>query len=140
MSMSNDTFMRGDDSAFTLGLFDNSALANRTCSAPSNTTESFEADVDGADDTEADDRNPVLVPPVARGRDFHLDGDRDLARGWAARARDNITAINLSNTLEQSDRAPTPNEQERLLRFIGFWRDGAGAELFPPPGRNGIPA
>jgi hypothetical protein len=117
MSMSNDTFLRSDDSAFTLGLFDNSALANRTGSAPSTASESFEADVD---DAEADDCNPMLVPSVARGRDFHLDGDRNLASGWAARARDNTTAISLSKTPEQSQRAPTPNGQEQLLRFIGF--------------------
>ena len=38
--MSNDTFMRSDDSAFTLGLFDNSALSNRACPAPSNASRS----------------------------------------------------------------------------------------------------
>ena len=138
--MSDDTFMRSDDSAFTLGLFDNSALANRADPVPPNARELFDADADAdaddAEDTDADKGDPVLVPPVARGRDFHLDGDRDLARGWAARARDNITAISLSKALEQSERAPTPNEQEQLLRFIGFGATELAQNCFRRPGET----
>ena len=39
-----------------------------------------------------------------RGTNFHLDTDRALARGWPARARDNIAAIRLSKELEVSGR------------------------------------
>jgi len=36
---------------------------------------------------------------------FVLHGDRQLARGWPARARDNIAAITLSKALEDEGRA-----------------------------------
>ena len=38
--------------------------------------------------------------PVANGSNYVLDGDRALARGWVARARDNIAAIRLSKEIE----------------------------------------
>ena len=78
--------------------------------------------------------------PVARGSNFHLDGDRALARGWPARARDNIAAISLSKALEQSGRAPTPDEQAQLLRFIGFGATELAQNCFRRPGEDGIPA
>lgn len=43
-----------------------------------------------------------------------------MAKGWPARARDNIAAIRLSRELEDEGRAPTNAEQETLIRFIGF--------------------
>ena len=43
----------------------------------------------------------------ASGSNYVLDGDRALARGWVARARDNIAAIRLSKEIEAAGRAPT---------------------------------
>ena len=88
--------------------------------------------------TTATNATPAAAPahPVARGSNFHLDGDRDLARGWAARARDNIAAIGLSKVLEQSGRAPTTDEQAQLLRFIGFGATELAQNCFRRPGED----
>jgi hypothetical protein len=72
--------------------------------------------------TDPDDRGEqVALEPAnePRGTNFHLETDRALARGWPARARDNIAAITLSKELEVSGRIPTADEQALLLRFVG---------------------
>ena len=124
--MPNDTF------GFTL--FDNTALSGWTYPAPSTAADMCafdEADDDG-------DTPPAAAPaaPAARGSNFHLAGDRDLALGWPARARDNIAAIRLSKALEQSGRAPTPEEQAQLLRFIGFGATDLAQNCFRRPGED----
>src|ERR1700693_97098 len=88
-----------DSSAFTLSLFDNTAVSTRTHPTPQAASDPYEADQAEAD--EGDDTLPSPADPVARGSNFHLAADRNLARGWPARARDNITAISLSKALEQ---------------------------------------
>ena len=123
--MPNDTF--------TLGLFDNTALSGWSHHAPSSVSDAYDAD------TEADDDTPPPVSASAsgaclRGSNFHLAGDRGLVQGWPARARDNIAAIILSKTLEQSGCAPTPDEQARLLRFIGFGATELAQTCFRRPG------
>ena len=35
-------------------------------------------------------------PAIVRGENFHLDGDRGLAKSWRDRARENIAAIRLA--------------------------------------------
>jgi hypothetical protein len=55
------------------------------------------------------------------------------SRGWAARARDNIAAIRLSKEIEAAVRAPTPEEQAQLLRFVRF----GATELAQLPGATG---
>jgi hypothetical protein len=133
--MPNDTF--------TLGLFDNTApglspgqgLSGWSHHAPSIASDSFDADTDTDDDAPP----PATAPATctgARGGNFFLVGDRDLAAGWPARARDNIAAIILSKTLEQSGRAPTPDEQARLLRFIGFGATELAQNCFRRPGET----
>ena len=82
------------------------------------------------------DTAPSAPAPAARGSNFHLAGDRALARGWPARARDNIAAISLSKVLEQSGRAPTPDEQAQLLRFIGFGASELAQNCFRRPGED----
>jgi len=72
--------------------------------------------------------------PQIRGSNFVLAGDRQLARGWPARARDNVAVIALSKALEESGRAPTSDEQEQLLRFIGFGATELAQNCFPLPG------
>jgi N12 class adenine-specific DNA methylase/adenine-specific DNA methylase len=126
--------------SFTLGLFDNTALSGWSHHAPSTVADSCDAD---DTDTEADDDTPppASAPALSaggRGSNFSLAGDRDLAQGWAARARDNIAAILLSKTLEQSGRAPTPDEQARLLRFIGFGATELAQNCFRRPGETGF--
>jgi N12 class adenine-specific DNA methylase/adenine-specific DNA methylase len=92
---------------------------------PPATPTSTEPDTESARDETA--------PPV-RGKNFHLESDRSLARGWTARARDNIAAIRLSKELEESGRAPTAEEQARLLRFTGFGATELAQNCFPLPG------
>ncbi len=96
---------------------------------------------DADEDDDANDTPPPAAEPaapVARGRNFHLAGDRELAPGWPARACDNIAAIRLSKELEASGRAPTAEEQASLLRFIGFGATDL-AQNCSPSRRDGIP-
>jgi hypothetical protein len=71
---------------------------------PGDPTEGDQADPD--DDNADGDTRPSATTPAARGNNFHLAADRELARGWLARARDNIAATRLSKELEQSGRTP----------------------------------
>jgi hypothetical protein len=102
-----------DTAQYTLGLFDSSALG-WTVGAPTVTP------VSPNDEHDEEPKTPAAPTPRERGVNFALVRDHQVARGWRARARDNIAAITLSKELEDEGRAPTPAEQERLLRFIGF--------------------
>ena len=89
--------------------------------------------------TDADDHGEQVVLKPAnepRGTNFHLETDRALARGWPARARDNITAITLSKELEVSGRIPTADEQALLLRFVGFGASDLAQNCFRRPGEE----
>jgi adenine-specific DNA methylase len=126
-----------NDTDFTLSLFDSTALSSWNSRTLQAVTEPDETDRDDADDADQDgDIPPPSADPVARSSNFHLAGDRALARGWPARARDNIAAINLSKLLEQSGRAPTADEQEQLLRFIGFGATDLAQNCFRRPGED----
>jgi N12 class adenine-specific DNA methylase len=121
-----------NDTEFTHNLFDNTALSSWNSPTLHAVTPLHEiADVD-----EADDSPPPPYEPAARGSNFHLDGNRALARGWPARARDNIAAIRLSKLLEQSGRAPTGDEQSLLLRFTGFGATDLAQNCFRRPGED----
>ena len=124
--------MPTDTSEFTLSLFDNTALSGWTHHTPQAVEDPNEVD-DPDDDT-----TPPSPPaaPAARGHNFHLAGDRELAQGWPARAQANIAAIRLSKVLEQSGRAPTPEEQAQLLRFIGFGATDLAQNCFRRPGED----
>ena len=125
------------DTDFTLSLFDNTALSSWNSHTLQAVTEPNATNLDDADDADQDGEPPLpSADPVARGTNFHLGGDRVLARGWPARARDNIAAINLSKVLEQSGRAPTVDEQEQLLRFIGFGATDLAQNCFRRPGED----
>ena len=129
--------MPTDDNNFTLSLFDDTALSGWTHHAPPIGVDScgaIEADAD--DDKEDGDTAPSAAAPATRGSNFHLAGDRALARGWPARARDNIAAISLSKMLEQTGRAPTPEEQAQLLRFVGFGASELAQNCFRRPGED----
>ena len=120
-----------DASQFTLSLFDTSALGwTVQCPPP-------EPVVDPEPDHE-DERQQLLGVDHPRGTNLHLVGNRDLARGWAARARDNVVAIRLSKALEASCRPATPDEQHQLLRFVGFGASDLAQNCFPLPGETGF--
>ena len=126
-----------NDTEFTLSLFDNTALSSWNPHTLQAVAEPDEADLDDADDADqGGDTPPPAADPVARGSNFHLAGDRALARGWPARARDNIAAISLSKALEQSGRAPTADEQAQLLRFTGFGASELAQNCFRRPGED----
>jgi hypothetical protein len=127
------------DTEFTHSLFDNTALSGwspDTLQAVATPDDGDEAgtDADGLD--EDGDTPPSPACPAPRGSNFHLTGERALARGWPARARDNIAAITLSKALEQSGRAPTADEQAQLLRFIGFGASELAQNCFRRPGED----
>ena len=70
-----------NDTEFTLSLFDNTALTgwtHHTLQAVSEPDEGDETDTDEDGDTPA---SPAA--PAPRGSNFHLAGDRELARGWS---------------------------------------------------------
>ena len=118
------------DDPFTLDLFNNTALSSglglgiTAFAASSN------------DNPDHDDDPPPSAPasamPVASrqrassspgrapGENFHLVGDRTLAKSWKDRARDNIAAIRLAAAIEAEERPATPEEQAQLIRFTGF--------------------
>jgi N12 class adenine-specific DNA methylase/adenine-specific DNA methylase len=126
------TTMPTDTSEFTHSLFDNTTLSGWTQHTPAIATDAY----DDAN-TEADDDTPSpAADPAPRGGNFQLAADRGLAPGWPARARDNIAAITLSKTLERSGRAPTPEEQARLLRFVGFGATELAQSCFRRPGEE----
>jgi N12 class adenine-specific DNA methylase/adenine-specific DNA methylase len=83
----------------------------------------------------------ALVRPTIRaaiGKNYYLDGERKLARNWAGRAEDNARAIELSKEIEEVGRAATRDEQEQLLRFIGFGATDLAQNAFPLPGADGF--
>jgi N12 class adenine-specific DNA methylase len=126
--------MPNDTSAFTLNLFDNTALSGWTQHALPDAADTDACDP--ANDDDDSDTPPPATTPAARGSNFYPAADRELARGWPARARDNIAAISLSKALEHSGRAPTPDEQARLLRFVGFGATELAQNCFRRPGEN----
>ena len=121
-----------DAAQFTLALFDSTGLGT-SVQAPARVPAA-----DAADLHEADAESPPREPgPAANGSNYVLDGDRALARGWVARARDNIAAIRLSKEIEAAGRAPTHEEQAQLLRFVGFGATELAQNCFPLPGATG---
>lgn len=74
-------------------------------------------------------------------RNFQLAGDRTLSSTWGERTFDNIAAIDLMQTIIREGRHATPEEQERLIRFIGFGSTAMATSLFPvgdAPPRKGF--
>ena len=117
-----------DASQFTLGLFDNTALGW--------TVQTPKAEPQFLDDIEDGQDEPVVPAKLDQrtAPNLYLDADRALARGWPARARDNLHAIRLSKELETTGRVPTPDEQAALLRFVGFGATELAQNAFPLPG------
>src|ERR1700733_3204342 len=118
-----------DAAQFTLALFDSTGLGT-SVQVPARVPVGDAADLHDAD-AAAPPREPG---PIANGSNYVLDADRALARGWVARARDNIAAIHLSKEIEAAARAPTLDEQAQLLRFVGFGATELAQNCFPLPG------
>jgi hypothetical protein len=121
-----------DAAQYTLGLFDSTALGGTLMPPPA-----LPIALSYEDET-ADATAPPAPAAPRRGDNVRLAGERILARGWPARARDNIAAIELSNRLDADGRAATAEEQERLLRFIGFCATELAQNVFPLPGETGF--
>ncbi|MVT69494.1 lactate dehydrogenase [Bradyrhizobium pachyrhizi] len=128
------------DDPFTLDLFNNAALSSGL-----GVTAFAGGITDDPDDSE-DPSTPAPALPIAaitrsasssprgRGTNFHLAGERALAKGWKDRARDNIVAIRLAAAIEADGRAPSVEEQEQLIRFIGFGASDLANFVFRRPG------
>jgi len=134
------------DDPFTLDLFGNTALSSSLGLGVT----AFAADLGGDDDPD-DDPPPSAPSPAAsvsasarpprsgssgRGVNFHLAGDRGLARGWKQRARDSIAAVRLAAQIEADERPATRDEQERLIRFTGFGASELANGVFRRPGES----
>jgi N12 class adenine-specific DNA methylase/adenine-specific DNA methylase len=123
-----------DASQFTLGLFDNAALG-WSVESPKAAQQGCLSD---EDENEGDEQRPAVSATRSAGANLYLDSERSLARGWPARARDNIAAIRLSKELESTGRAPTCEEQAVLMRFVGFGATDLAQNCFPLPGETGF--
>ena len=67
---------------------------------------------------------------TARGVDYVISEDNDIGEGGPkAKARANIAAIHLVRQLEEEGRLATPEEQEILVRYVGW---GAFPQVFDP--------
>ncbi|MCZ0737721.1 Eco57I restriction-modification methylase domain-containing protein [Phreatobacter sp. AB_2022a] len=129
------------DDPFTFDLFGNTALSSGLGLGVTAFGRDF-----APDDDDPDPSTPAPAIPIAgagrssaparreRGADFELTGNRALAKGWKARARDNIAAILLAAEIEAAERPATRDEQERLIRFTGFGAGDLANGVFRRPG------
>ena len=130
------------DDPFTLDLFGSTALS-------SGLGLGVTAFADSAAGPDTDDPDSSAMAPAAagaavgrttaaacreRGTNFHLAGDRTLAKGWKDRARDNIAAIRLAATVNADARPATAEEQAKLIRFTGFGASELANFVFRRPG------
>jgi N12 class adenine-specific DNA methylase/adenine-specific DNA methylase len=136
-----------DHDPFTLDMFGSSALSSGlglgvTAFADGPATEP-DQDVPppAAPAKRSKSRQPAerqAVEANERGSNFHLSGSRSLAKGWKARARDNLDAISLAAAIAAEDRPATPEEQARLIRFTGFGASDLANTIFTRPGEEGF--
>ena len=129
--------MPPDAGQFTMNsLFDTTALSGWSISpTPAPTTPADRQDDPDCPEPENDTTSdPTDDSKPSNGTNYYLDADRTLSRGWGARAHDNLAAIRLSKELEASGRAPTSDEQQQMLRFVGFGASELAQNCFPLPG------
>ena len=84
---------------------------------------------------EDEDLAPAPEPERVPARNWRLLGDRGLARGWKARAADNLAAIRLARELAREGRQATPDEQAALGRFVGYGASDLANGLFRGAGQ-----
>jgi N12 class adenine-specific DNA methylase len=125
--------MARNSAQLTLSLFDSTSLSGGLT-------------LDGRDlpmghfamsDDVVEDEAPA-PPPNSRPKatNFRLDGDRVLARGWKARAIDNLAAMRLAAQIETEARPATPDEQQTLSRFVAFGAHELANNLFRRAGEG----
>ena len=110
----------------TLGLFDTASAYSLSLGGSAPTARAAEPE-------------PVPVPalpPAAVPVTWRLAGERALAKGWRARAADNLAAIRLLQRIEAEDRPVTAVEQAVLGRFVGFGAGELASHLFRRPGED----
>jgi N12 class adenine-specific DNA methylase/adenine-specific DNA methylase len=132
------------DDPFTIDLFGNTALSSSLGLGVT----AFAADLDGEHDDSAPPPEPAPTGPALaplprcapktrmRGENFHLAGDRGLAKGWKQRARDSIAAIRLAAQIEAEQRPASQDEQRQLIRFTGFGASELANGVFRKPGES----
>ncbi|KRB58442.1 lactate dehydrogenase [Rhizobium sp. Root708] len=131
--MSNDPF--------TLDMFGSSALSS---GLGLGVTAFGGFDTLAANDDDPDPTPPPLAPalPAAvaptrrRGQrqNFYLDDDRGLGVSWKDRARANVAAILVADSIAKQERPATPEEQAQLIRFTGFGAGELANGMFRRPG------
>ncbi len=132
--MSND--------AFTLDMFGSSALSSGL---------GLGVTAFGGIDLAANDDNPdptpstpapaaaspvAARPPVRNGlrQNYYLQGDRGLGSSWKDRARANVAAILVADSIAKQERPATFKEQAQLIRFTGFGASELANGMFRRPG------
>ena len=83
---------------------------------------------------------PDPTKPAVPAHDYCLAGDRRLAQGWKARAKDNLAAIRLMTAIEAEARHARPDEQEQLAKFTAFGATDLADHLFRRAGEGFAPA
>jgi N12 class adenine-specific DNA methylase/adenine-specific DNA methylase len=135
------------DDPFTLDLFGNAAqssgLGLGITAFPAGSNDNHDQDDDPPPAAPAAampiaSRARLPSPGPAHGENFHLVGDRMLAKGWKHRARDNIAAIHLAAAIEAEARPATAEEQDQLVRFTGFGASDLANFVFRRPGEAGF--
>ncbi|KAJ32727.1 DNA methylase, partial [Agrobacterium tumefaciens] len=131
--MSNDPF--------TLDMFGNTALSS---GLGLGVTAFGSFSPDAANDDDPDPLPPAPAPALAIAAaparhvglraNFYLDGNRDLPSSWKDRARANVAAILVANSISKQERPATPKEQAQLIRFIGFGAGELANGMFRRPG------
>ncbi|MCW8060183.1 DEAD/DEAH box helicase family protein [Agrobacterium tumefaciens] len=86
---------------------------------------------------------PASAPPRAAAvpsrrtkvrANFYLETDRGLPSSWKDRARANVAAILVADSIAKQDRPATPKEQAQLIRFTGFGAGELANGMFRRPG------
>ncbi|MBR1208055.1 MULTISPECIES: helicase-related protein [unclassified Bradyrhizobium] len=126
---------------FTLDLFGNTSLASGLGLGVSAFPTPIEVDDnDHARSSPTPDRRSVAsspsTPAPTQGKNFHLIGNRGLAKSWRDRARDNLAAIRLAAAIEAEGRQATSDEQAHLIRFTGFGASELANGVFRRPGED----
>lgn len=134
------------DDPFTIDLFGNTALSSGLGLGVTAFAGDFTPEPDDDDDPDPSTPAPAIAGVKAsraaspgsrtRGENFHIVGDRVLAKGWKARARDNIAAIRLAAEIEAAERPATRAEQEKLIRFTGLAHRILRTAFFVGPARS----
>ncbi|MCZ7866085.1 MULTISPECIES: DEAD/DEAH box helicase family protein [Agrobacterium] len=133
--MSNDPF--------TLDMFGNTALSSGLgLGVTAFGSFSPEAANDDDPDPTPPASGPASAPSEAAGpsrptrlrANFYLDGDRGLPSSWKDRARANVAAILVADSIAKQDRPATPKEQAQLIRFAGFGAGELANGMFRRPG------